>query len=52
MIRHAATTDYMTPPWHLRLCWWLAALIWGWGAGCEELSTTSPELANPLWKRS
>lgn len=46
-----ALTEYVLAPWHLRVRWWLEAGLW-WL--CERFTVpveSSPEQANPFWRR-
>ncbi|WP_172450725.1 hypothetical protein [Candidatus Chloroploca asiatica] len=46
-----ALTEYVLAPWHLRLRWWACGFFWSWCQGFEAHHVTSPEQANPLWRR-
>jgi len=45
-------TEYVRAPWYLRLQWWFVARIWDFGRSFEEVGADSPDLVNPLWRRS
>lgn len=49
-LRTRMRVEYTLAPWHLRLRWWMAEVLWGWGKSFEDMGAQSADQANPWWR--